>query len=291
VKLETREREQGAADTAAGEYTVIRPRGRGFRAQVAAMGKARYMMWNLIKSSAVLPYTDLALGVFWTFVRPLLFLVVIVFIRNKSNAHMGETVPYPLYVFSGLIMWWYFTDAAKQSSRSLYRYRSLLTKVYYPRLITPIVPVVARLLDLFLQCVGAVVLMFCFQCFPGAPLALLPVLLAHVMLLALGLGMLFAVLSAAIKDFERILDFVLYLAFFISPVIFSSRLISGEYKYYYAFLNPMAGPLEAFRGVLFSSAAIDYGVWAASAASTVVIAIVGLLVFVRYGEALAELVS
>jgi len=273
------------------EEIVIRPRSRGIAAQISEIGKARFMLWNLIKSAALLPYADLALGIFWTFARPLIFVAVIVFIRNKSNAQMGETVPYALYVFGGLILWWYFVDATKQSSRSLYRYRGLLTKVYYPRLITPLVPVIARLFDLGLQLFAIIPLMLYFERLPNWHIFMMPLLVVHVAFLALGFGFLFSVLSAAIKDFERMLDFALYLAFFMSPVIFSLRIVPTEYRQAYAFFNPMVGPLEVFRNVLFGGESVDYAVWGLSALSTLFVTALGVLIFLRYEERLAEMVS
>jgi lipopolysaccharide transport system permease protein len=273
------------------ECTIIKAGSRAVFQQLGEIAKARYMLWNMIKSSALLPYQEFVFGAFWACLRPIIFVLVIVFIRSKSNAQMGETIPYPLYVFSGLILWWYFVDATKQSSRSLYRYRSLLTKIYYPRVITPIIPVVARLFELVLQAVVLVPMMFYFKMFPGVDFLLLPLVLLNVMLLCLGLGYLFAVLSAVVKDFERVLDFTLYLAFFLSPVIYSASLLPDHHQMLYFFLNPMAGPLEAFRGILFTGGRIEYSTWLCSATTTLGIFLAGSWAFLKNEERLAELVS
>jgi lipopolysaccharide transport system permease protein len=273
------------------EETRIVPEGRGLSARLFSLSRSRYMLWNLIKSSMLLPYADYSLGIFWTIVRPLIFVSVIVFIRHKSNALMGEMVPYFLYVFSGVILWWYFTDAAKQSARSLYKYRGLITKVYFPRLVIPVVPVIARLFDLMLQVVVIIPLMFVFSCFPDKHLLLFPLVILQVVVLTLGLGLLFSVLSAAVKDFERVLDFTLYLAFFLSPVIFSMRIIPPHLQLVWAFLNPMSGPLEVMRAALFAGVEIDYTVWGLSILSTLLISVIGVRIFLCYEEQLAELIS
>lgn len=273
------------------EITRIVPEGSGLNSRFRAMSRSRYMLWNMIKSSALVPYTDLSLSIFWTFIRPLIFVGVIVFIRHKANAAMGEEVPYFPYVFSGVILWWYFVDATKQSARSLYRYRGLLTKVYFPRLVAPLVPVIARLFDLMLQFLILVPLMFIFTCFPDWHLLLFPLVILQVGLLTLGLGLIFSVLSARVKDFDRVLDFVLYLGFFISPVIFSMRIVPPDWQFVWAFLNPMSGPLEVLRAALFSGVEIDYIVWGLSIMSTLILTALGLFVFLHYEERLAEMVS
>ncbi len=271
--------------------TVIRPAGRGLRPDFRALFAARYMLWNLVRSAALAPYTDVALSFFWTFARPFIFLGVIVFLRNQSGARMEESVEYPAFVLSGLVLWWYFTDATRQSARSLYRYRGLLTKVFFPRIITPAVPVLARLLDLGVQLVAAVPLMLHYGRHPDWHLLLLPLVVVHVALLSVGLGYIFAVLSAGAKDFERMLDFALYVALFVSPVIFSVHMVPAEFRDLYALLNPMVGPLEVIRAALFSGVALDLRAWGLSAISTTGILIIGLITFSRHEADLAERIT
>lgn len=249
------------------------------------------MFWNLVKSSALSPYADMALGFFWTFVRPFIFLLVIAFVRKQSNAQMGESIEYILFVYSGLVLWWYFVDATKQSARSFSRYRGLITKIYYPRIITPAIPVFARLFDLALQLLAAVPLMIYYGHFPDWHIVLLPLVIVHVLLIALALGYVFSIFAALLRDFERILDFLLYAAFFVSPVIFSAAIVPRDYFAMYSVLNPMAIPLEAFRAALFSGGVVEVQTWLISASVSLVWLIVGFALFFRYQDEIAERVS
>lgn len=277
--------------TSSQETLIIRPSSRSIFLSVKEMFAARYMFWNLVKSSALSPYADMAVGFFWTFLRPLIFLLVITFIRKQSNAQMGETVEYALFVYSGLILWWYFVDATKQAARSFSKYRGLVTKIYYPKVITPAVPVFARLFDLGLQLLAALPLMLLFNHFPDWNIALLPLVIVHVMVVSLALGYVFSIFSSFLRDFERILDFLLYTAFFVSPVIFSAAIVPQEYLGIYNLLNPMAVPLEVFRAALFSGGAIAVQAWILAADVALAGLVAGLVLFMRFQDEIAERVS
>jgi len=103
--------------------------------------RVRNMVSNLIRSSALLPYSNTYFSYLWTLLRPFIFLGVIVFIKQRSGGNMGEEIPYPLFLYSGLILWWYLVDAIKQSARSVFTYQGLISKIYFPRVIAPAVPV------------------------------------------------------------------------------------------------------------------------------------------------------
>ena len=249
---------------------------------------ARNMIYNLIRSSALLPYRDTYFSYFWTLLRPFIFLLVIVFIKQRSMAQMGEEIPYPLFLYSGLILWWYIVDAIRQSARSAFTYKGLITKIYFPRIITPLVPVIGRLFDLGIQALGVGVMMVLFSRYPDGHFFLLPLLFFNVILLCLGVGYLFAIASVFFRDMERILDYILYVGFFISPVIYAIELVPPEYRYLYSWLNPTAGPLMAFRATLFSGVTPNYQALVHSIIVSIVLFFVGIFVFQRLQSTLPE---
>lgn len=252
---------------------------------------ARFLFWNLVRSGALAPYANVFLGFVWTLARPLVFLSVVVFLRRQSGARMGESIEYPLFLFCGIVLWWYFTDATRQAARSMTRYRGLVTKVYFPRIITPLVPVTGRLLDIAIQLLAIAPLAIHYGRYPDWRLVLLPVVVAQVAALALGLGYIFSVLSARARDFERFLEFSLYAGMFLSPVIFSITIIPEWFVELYAVINPMVGPLDAFRACLFGDATFHPKLLLLSGASTLIILVSGIWLFLRAEERLAELIS
>lgn len=246
------------------------------------------MITNLVRSSALLPYSESSFGYLWTLLRPFIFLLVIVFIKQRSGGNMGEEIPYPAFLYTGLILWWYMVDAIKQSSRSVFTYKGLITKIYFPRIVAPAIPVFGRLLDLGIQVVGVVTMMIWFDLYPDEHIVILPLVLLNVMLLCLGLGYLLSVASVAFRDTDRIVDYVLYIGLFVSPVIYAIEIIPEEYRYLYSWLNPAVGPLMAFRAALFASVEPDYGALMRSITVSGILLVIGINVFQRVQATLAE---
>lgn len=267
---------------------VIRPRGPYWRKVPREVVDARFLFWNMTRAAAKAPYAGTYLGPVWTMLRPLVFLAVIMLLKRWSGARVDEYIPYALYLYSGLILWWYFVDATKQASKSIFQYRGLITKIYYPRIITPAVPVFARVADLLVQLIPLVVLMVYFGEGPGAGLALAPLVIANMILLCLGLGYLFSALSAVVVDVERLLDYLLYVGLFLSPVLYSIRTVPSEYVEIFAFANPTVGPLLMWRSVLFDSVPPAYTLWGLSLFSTALIFVLGAWLFSRVESSMSE---
>lgn len=261
------------------------------RARLSAreLWQSRALFWNLVRAAAVQPYRGMRAGYLWTLGRPFLFLVVLAFIKSRSNGDMGERdLPYPLFLYTGLVLWWYFVDALKQAARSPQTYRGLITKIYFPRIIIPAIPVFSRLVDLGIQAVGLVLMMLVYGRYPGTGIWLLPVVLVNVVLLCLGFGYLFAVASVVSRDAERILDYLLYVGLFLSPVLYTLALIPPEYRTVYTLLNPMAGPMSAIRSALFSGVPVDAGALAASLVTSAVLCVLGGIVYQKVQGTFAE---
>ena len=250
--------------------------------------RVRNMIGKLIRTSALLPYSETYLGYLWTLLRPFLFLAVIVFIKHRSGGNMGEIIPYPLFLYSGLILWWYMVDAIKHSARSAFTYRGLITKIYFPRYIIPPIPVFGRLFDLGIQIVGVAGMMMLFSRYPDSHIFLLFLVMFNVIILCLGLGYLFAVMLVAFRDMERILDYSLYIGLFVSPVLYAVDLIPPQYRDLYSWLNPTAGPLMALRVALFSGVRADYTSLQHSMIVSVILFVLGFIFFQRAQASLAE---
>src|SRR3712207_2071061 len=129
-----------------------------------------------------------------------------------SGADTRVAFPYLLYCYSGLLLWTYFTDAAHNAATAIRLDAALLTKVYYPRLITPCVPIVAGLLTLLIGALPIVAMMAWFGVHPTPAIVLLPLVLLPCIMFALGIGMLVSSLSIGNRDWERVLQFGLALA-------------------------------------------------------------------------------
>jgi len=267
--------------------TRISPVAPGLFAVVRELWQFRHLFTALVWRNVRVEFDATRLGSAWAIARPILFTLVFVLFRGFSGANTYVDLPYGLYVFSGLVLWMYFLDAATASAGAIRLDSALLTKVYYPRLLTPIVPVFATMVNVAIALVPLVIMMAWYRVHPGWPVLLLPLVLLQAVLLALGVGLLVSSISVENRDWERALAFVLSIGLWLSPVVYAPQMIPGLlYDLYH--LNPMVGLLLAFRAVLFDGFPMPTWEWAYSVACTAVILLLGLWAFRRTEVQLAD---
>lgn len=234
------------------------------------------MVWRNIR----LQFKDMYLSVFWAVSRPLAMLAVFVFIKSRSGANMHVSIPYTLYVYSGFIFWFYFIEAVSNSSKSISKDANLIKKIYFPRIMTPFVPIISNLYGVMIAMVPLVIMMFWNWTFPGWRVILLPLVIVQCMALCLGIGTMFASLSLASNDAERLLKLILYLGLFVSPVLYSPDMLTARAQIIF-FMNPMAGTLLAFRSCLFGEFPFPLWQWIYSVCFTLFAVVVGTTMYRR----------
>jgi lipopolysaccharide transport system permease protein len=252
---------------------VIRPPSARVAFDVWEYHRYRYMLLALVKRNVRLQFHEMSLGFLWACVRPLLYVLVFVSLRRLSNANLHVDIAYPLYVYSGLILWYYIVETTMDTAGAVKADAHMMTKVYYPRLISPLVPVLANLSGFGLSLIPLALMMAWYGVAPGWRLLLLPLVLLQCLALVLGIGAGCASVTLRNRDWERLLNFVLYAGLFISPVIYAVEMIPDRLRVFY-FLNPVAGTLLAFRSALF--APFDFPLWQWLYSTVFTIAVLGL---------------
>lgn len=217
-------------------------------------------LWRYRELFYVLAWRDLAvrykqtvLGVAWAILRPLLTVVVFTLIFQRiANLPSEAGAPYALMVLAGVLPWQFFSSALAEASASLVANSSLITKVYFPRMIVPLAAIVVALVDLFVSLVLLVALMGWYRHVPGWQLAALPLLVAMAFLASLGPALWLSALNVRYRDFRYAIPFVLQLGLYISPVAFSSSLVPEGWRLVYS-INPMVGVIDGFRWAILGS--------------------------------------
>jgi homopolymeric O-antigen transport system permease protein len=273
--------------SAPGEEIVIRPPGAFAHLDLPGLWRYRGTLGQKVKQRIRIEYDDMWLGLFWAVARPLIMVLVFWAFRGLSQARTGVHIPYMLYVYSGLVAWFYFTEVANAVAMSLVRDAGLIQKVYFPRLISPLSYLLGETYNLALASIPLIIMMVSLGEYPGANLLLLPVVLAQLMLLALGMGMVFSSLVLLSRDWERVLQFSLYLGLWVSPVIYSVDMIPKPYATLYL-LNPVGGTLLAVRAALFGSLDFPWPAWTYACAFSVALLGIGLLMFQRSERTLTD---
>jgi lipopolysaccharide transport system permease protein len=240
-----------------------------------------FLTWRDVK----VRYKQTLLGATWALLQPLLLMLIFTFVFGRLVGVKAGGVPYPLFAFAGLLPWMFFANAVTNSGNSLIGNTNLIKKVYFPRIIIPTAAVAAGLVDLGIGFLLLVVLMFYYGAGLHLSLLLLPLLIALVTLLALGVGMWMSALNVKYRDVRYALPFLIQVWLFASPVIYP---VPERWRWLLA-LNPMTGIVSGFRAAFFGRP-VDWGTLALSAVITLLILVYSTFTFSRMERSFADVI-
>ncbi len=212
----------------------------------------RELFYFLAWRDILVRYKQTAIGIAWSVLRPLLIMIVFTIIFGKVAKLPSGDIPYPLLVFCAMIPWQFFSNTFSGSSNSLITNTQLISKVYFPRIIIPTTSMVVSLIDFLISFMILLILMLWYGVVPGFKICILPFLLVLAVLLSLGAGYIISALNVKFRDFRYVVPFIIQFGLYVSPVGFSSSVISEKWRFLYS-LNPMVGVIDGFRWVLLGS--------------------------------------
>ncbi len=208
------------------------------------------LSWRDIK----VRYKQTTLGILWAVIRPVLTMIVFTFVFGRL-AHMkvDGVAPYAIMVFAGLLPWQFFSNALSESSGSLVDNEKLITKVYFPRMIIPASSVITSSIDFLISFVILLLLFVVYRYVPPVTIFLMPIFWIMAFAASFGPGLYLTALNVKFRDFRYIIPFIVQFGLYISPVGFSSNIVSEKWKWVYA-INPMVGVIDAFRWCIVQGA-------------------------------------
>jgi len=221
---------------------------------MAELWEARYLIRMLVQRDLKVRYRHTAVGVGWFVLQPLLLMIVITIGLGFAVSGNLDGLPLPLYLYSGLVIWVYFSSAFPNCAQILVQYRGILSKTYFPRIVLPLVPVIASVVDFAVAATLLAPLMILFGVAPTWRIVLAPFVVIWLALFVLGLGLVASAASARYRDIRHVIPFFTQLMFFTSPIFIFRNVIEGAGGLVFL-ANPLTGILIAFRWTLFASAA------------------------------------
>lgn len=269
--------------------TVIAPGKKISFADLAAVWQYRELGYFLVKRDISVRYKQTVLGGLWAILQPTLAMVVFSVFLGRMAGVPSDGVPYPVFVYAGLLPWTYFAGALSGASESMVGSANLITKVYFPRIIVPAAAVLVGLVDLLVASAVLVMLMLYYGLAPGPSAVLLPALVALTALCAAGAGFWLSALNVEYRDIRYTVPFLIQLWMFSSPVIYPSGIVPEKYQWLFA-LNPMAGLLKAFRAALLGHQAVDWGALGVSSLVIAGLLFSGLIYFRRMERTFADVI-
>lgn len=275
-------------DLAARSITVIRPR-EGWSLGLAELWEFRELLYFFGWRDVKVRYRQAAFGAAWAIIQPLMFMVVFSVFLGRLAGVSSDGQPYPVFTFAALVPWTLFSSALTSSSQSVVSSSQLVSKVYFPRLALPVGSVGSFLLD-FLIAFGILLgMMTYYGIHPSGRLVWLPALVALTLVVALAVGIGLAALNVRYRDVRYVLPFLVQLWLFASPVAYSTSLVPDSFRAVYG-LNPMAGIIEGFRWALLGTGDAPSGMFAVSAAVSVLLFVVSCVYFKRTEAGFADVI-
>jgi homopolymeric O-antigen transport system permease protein len=280
-----------ATSAAPVESHVIKPAARRPTLGLRELWRHRELLYFFAWRELKVRYKQTLLGVFWAVLQPLMYMVVFTLFFGKF-LDVYRVGPYQLLALSGSVIWLFFANSVTLAAGSLTGNASLLTKVYFPRLLAPLAPIFAALVDLALATGVLIVVMAGYGMFPAPHRAwtALPCI-ALVMITAAGIGAWLSALNVKYRDIRFVVPFLLQIWLFASAVFISFEALNLDEPWSTLFwLNPIAGAVEGFRWALLGGIRPDLVHLAISGVSGLVIFALGLVYFKRMERVFADIV-
>jgi lipopolysaccharide transport system permease protein len=269
--------------------TVIRPKKLFSLKDITELWKYKELLYFFTWRDLKVRYKQTMVGAAWAIFQPFVTMVVFTIFFSKLAGVPSDNVPYPIFVYSGLLFWQFFSSALGDTSNSLIANQAIITKVYFPRLILPLSTVLTKLVDFFIAAVILVLMMFYYGFVPKLEsIIVIPLVLIISFMASVGLGLVLAAVNVKYRDVRYALPFFIQMLLFVTPVIYPAS-IAQKYSWILA-INPMTGVIQSARAVLLGTTPVNWGLLGMSFIACLVLLCVGVYVFKKVERYFADIV-
>ncbi|MDQ3130950.1 MAG: ABC transporter permease [Acidobacteriota bacterium] len=231
---------------------VIEPRRGSLALNLNDLWQYRDLLYILTLRDIKVRYKQTYLGILWAVIQPLFMMIIFTAFFGRLAGIPSDGIPYPLFVYAGLLPWIFFSNALNSSGNSLVGNSSLITKVYFPRMIIPISAVASGLIDVLISFGLLLLLMLYYGIGLSQNIIMLPILTLLTAFLATAIGMWMSALNVKYRDIRYALPFLIQLWMFATPIIYPSSLIPDNWRWL-VILNPLTGLIEGYRSAIFGT--------------------------------------
>jgi lipopolysaccharide transport system permease protein len=270
--------------------TIIEPQPGWKLLDLREMWRYRELLYFLVWRDVKVRYKQTVLGALWAILQPVATMVVFSLFFGRLAQMPAGDVPYPLFVFAGLLPWTFFSNSVSGAGGSVVGNQNLVTKVYFPRLFIPMGTIGAALVDLAIAFGVLIVLMFGYGVMPGPQMLLVPLLTVALLAAALGVGVLLSALTVAYRDFRHVVPFLVQLWMFATPCIYmrTESFLSPRWNAILP-LNPAFGIIQNFRAATLGEP-FDWYSLGVSTGVAVATLLIGCLYFRRVERSFADII-
>jgi lipopolysaccharide transport system permease protein len=282
-------------DLPAPEFDLTLEAGRAEKNYWLDLWRYRELFIILAQRDISVRYKQTVIGVGWALIQPVLTMIIMTIVFGKvAGLHSDGKAPYSIMVFAGMLPWMFFSSALATASQSMVTNSTLISKVYFPRLIIPASSIATCFPDFLISLLLLVFMLFWYRLTPTWNILALPVLVVITFLTALGPGLFITALNVKYRDFRYVIPFLIQFGLYASPVGFSSTVIRqklGEKLFLLYSLNPMVGVIDAFRwSILGSDAGLNIPSFIVSMAVVALFLAVGTSYFRKMEKGFADII-
>lgn len=270
------------------ETTIIRPKKTFSLRDFKELWDYKELMYFFVWRDFKVRYKQTIVGIGWAIFQPFMTMVVFSLFFGKLLKIPSDGIPYPIFVYTGLLFWQFFSGALSETSSTLTTNQAIITKVYFPRLILPLSAVVTKLVDFAIASIILAGMMVYYGYTPHLTgLLMLPILLAITFMASIGGGLFLAAVNVKYRDVRYVLPFFIQILLFLTPVIYPAS-IAGKYSWILA-LNPMMGVIQTARASLLGASPINFVLLADSFMACAVLLVIGVIYFKKVERYFADI--
>lgn len=270
--------------------TIIKPKRGLANLDFKELWRYRELFYFLAWRDIKVRYKQTTIGIAWAILQPFIMMVVFSIVFGKMAKVPSDNIPYPIFVYAGLLLWNIFSNSLGSASQSLIVSASIVQKVYLPRIILPAASIIVTLVDFcfaFLVFGGILAYYKYLPNFEG--LLLLPLSLVITVLSSFGLGSFFAALNVRYRDVRYALPFFIQMLIFVTPVIYPVSIVPQTYRWLLS-LNPMTGAIESFKAAFLGTMPVDWLGLGISALVSIFLLFFGLWYFLKTEKIFADII-
>jgi len=243
-----------------------------------------FLVWRDVK----VLYAQTILGFAWAVLQPLIQILIFTIIFGTVAKISTDGLPYILFSSVAIIPWTYMSQAMTQSSQSLIQGQNMLGKVYFPRLIFPLTPVLAKLIDFVISFLIIACVMIYYRVVPTWNMLFFPLFIVLMMSVSGGIGMWLSAMAIRFRDVKHAMPFAVRMLMYTAPIVYSASSIPPKWKFIYS-LNPIVGVIEGFRACLLGTPIPWATIWP-GIITAILVFITGALYFKRMERVFVDVI-
>lgn len=247
----------------------------------------RHLIFNLAKRELRVKYSQAVLGLAWAILTPLVFMVVFSLIAPKIGKINTHGIAYPIFLYTGLLAWTFFSSAVASAANILIG-NPLLNKVSAPREVFALATMSTSGVDALAASAVMGVLFFIYGDYPRATTAWLPLLLLVLVAFTLGIGLIFAAITVYMRDLRHALPLMLQVGLFVTPVIYGLDKVPSEYRWLYVTVNPISMVIDGLRRTVLYGRPPNFTYLGLSSATAIVTLVGGYMLFKQLETGFAD---